>query len=906
MATVASISSMTSWTPEDDLLLKNAVEAGASLEALAKGAVQFSRRFNFQELQARWHSLLYDPDISAQASAGMVELELSGSNLSSKLSGSDYSKGCKDVPEKRKIGSIRRQYFSMRKRLRNEILNSNDMGVLAEPNFRDCSGNGCDFQDHITLDNEPRSGDCMLGDCIPNHFELQEMDFDILHNAFPEAMRDIVDTAAVSHNGNAFHTRCLRPTEDNSPNGVGGKDCLYGFSEDVSSSKRKDGRGSFELKIEHEDTHPLDDNSITFLKCEGVEELGPSQELPIRKHFETDDSEVKLFSHFDSVNDNPQNVCSGLGGRQQVNSSDSEGSASLNRMGLSSPLPSLPIWKTMDDISAPTMPVSVSQGVSIQGAEETSSLPDDGDGKKKTPLGSNIVQPLLRDRHYGVDFVNSTAVSEGDEFQDISGSLLNFSKEDELLLVRVDEIDAMDKSCYDNTNSVLLSSPNEVQVADVCNVEPKSSLGSKPFLATPSGACPSESENIAPSVHVNQQKFYHSEIGVPSTSAVNPDTREISDANTNCTLNTEDPDIPCNDDIFLLIHPSTLFASSETQPFTIDSSDPASSSANQKDSEQRQNLMKKGRDPAHSFTWSQRIVPNMSEFAPGHRLAGCAVKSELPDANHLSLLAPRDPSQCRSVCAIPNSTTDGVREEVVAKTEMRLVDTLTTFREMPLQAEVCAVKTGLQESVVNPSTSNQEESESDNEVPSFSDIEAMILEMDFEPHDQDSYISRIVSRYEYEGTKRTIIRLEQCARSSLQRVMTSQGALAILYGRHLRHYIRKSEVLLGRSTDEIDVDIDLRKEGRANKISRRQAIIKMETDGSFFLKNLGKSLISVNGKSVATGQLLSLASSCLIEIKGMSFVFEINEKYVRGYLDNIARKCKVKNSNFEWSPEGEP
>lgn len=40
----------------------------------------------------------------------------------------------------------------------------------------------------------------------------------------------------------------------------------------------------------------------------------------------------------------------------------------------------------------------------------------------------------------------------------------------------------------------------------------------------------------------------------------------------------------------------------------------------------------------------------------------------------------------------------------------------------------------------------------------------------------------------------------------------------------------------------------------------------MEGDGSFHLKNLGKSLISVNGKSVATGQLLNLSSSCLIEV----------------------------------------
>lgn len=55
-----------------------------------------------------------------------------------------------------------------------------------------------------------------------------------------------------------------------------------------------------------------------------------------------------------------------------------------------------------------------------------------------------------------------------------------------------------------------------------------------------------------------------------------------------------------------------------------------------------------------------------------------------------------------------------------------------------------------------------------------------------------------VSRYQHEETKRTIIRLEQCARSSMQRAIASQGALAILYGRHLKQYIKKTEVLFPR------------------------------------------------------------------------------------------------------------
>lgn len=40
----------------------------------------------------------------------------------------------------------------------------------------------------------------------------------------------------------------------------------------------------------------------------------------------------------------------------------------------------------------------------------------------------------------------------------------------------------------------------------------------------------------------------------------------------------------------------------------------------------------------------------------------------------------------------------------------------------------------------------------------------------------------------------------------------------------------------------------------------------MEQDGSFFLKNLGKSSMFLNGKEIATGQAGSLSSSSLIEV----------------------------------------
>ncbi|KVI08802.1 Forkhead-associated (FHA) domain-containing protein [Cynara cardunculus var. scolymus] len=227
-------------------------------------------------------------------------------------------------------------------------------------------------------------------------------------------------------------------------------------------------------------------------------------------------------------------------------------------------------------------------------------------------------------------------------------------------------------------------------------------------------------------------------------------------------------------------------------------------------------------------------------------------------------------------------------DDLLLKNSIEGLDTPATYSERPLPVEVGSVKMNDPELMDNTYISDQYNSDSDGDIPYFSDVEAMILEMDL-AHTQESCILSEVARYQYEGTKRMIIRLEQSARSSFERTMSSQGALAIFYGRHLMHYIKKAEVTIGRSTDDTEVDIDLRKEGRANKISRRQATIKMEADGSFNLKNLGASSISLNGKDVARGQVVALGSSCLIEIRGMCFVFEINDKYVRRFLDSQPR-----------------
>ncbi|CAN6203281.1 unnamed protein product [Urochloa humidicola] len=133
------------WNAEDDVLLKKAVEAGASLESLAKGAVCFSHKFTLQELQDRWYSLLYDSVTSAQASARMAKYEM-------ELSVSDPAKAMKLFNSKakffslckRKIGSVKNQYYARRKRVCPEPCLSANFGyVITACSCNPTDGSGC-------------------------------------------------------------------------------------------------------------------------------------------------------------------------------------------------------------------------------------------------------------------------------------------------------------------------------------------------------------------------------------------------------------------------------------------------------------------------------------------------------------------------------------------------------------------------------------------------------------------------------------------------------------------------------------------------------------------------------------------------------------------------------------------
>ncbi|XP_039010460.1 uncharacterized protein LOC120139219 isoform X2 [Hibiscus syriacus] len=684
----ASVSS-SSWIPEDDLLLKNAIESGASLEALAKGAVRFSRKFTVRELQDRWRSLLYDPLISDQAAARMIEVELSASNLSSKLN--KFDSLVENGSAKRKFESVKRSYYTMRKRTCNHhVTNSSGVSFLGSSNGNDCIQN--------------RGYDELVGpreDCVQNQFGFGDLGID---SAGKQSQKD-----------------------------------------DLQVSLKKDCFGE---------------------KVENIEQNDVSR----RSH-------CVIFKASDKF-DHPSGV---------------EGTKPYS-VGCSSPQPDMPLWKTMEDVPAAVMPFNDGPGDKSQHVEGEIVHPEDVDGKKMCESGYDIVPSdmMLKD---GYEISNSVATTCGDLAE--TDALLNFDG------------DAIDKSCYESVNSLLLNSSN-VPEDDTPKTKEPETLVSDVCPGTSETACPPKLDEVpdqhSHSGHAEQSHFGNPEINLPSSaSSSNPHSLELHDEVICCMLNSEDPEIPCNDDVL-------LGKDLATEECLLVGSDQASSLANQKSSKEV-SLIQTEDNLTQCFTAPKLIgLDILSESSQG-------VKSEFHDGQcHVISRQSQNslvyPYRFKAAHTFPNSAADGAAVEDPS-------DECNT-KDISTYAKASSIVDTVLEPEANNATSDQIEYESGDNVPSFSDIEAMILEMDLCPEEFDSFIRREVSRYQDEHSKRTIIRLEQGARSAMQRAIASRGAFAVLYGIHMKHYIKESEVILGRATVDVGVDIDLGREGRANKISRRQ------------------------------------------------------------------------------------
>ena len=112
---------------------------------------------------------------------------------------------------------------------------------------------------------------------------------------------------------------------------------------------------------------------------------------------------------------------------------------------------------------------------------------------------------------------------------------------------------------------------------------------------------------------------------------------------------------------------------------------------------------------------------------------------------------------------------------------------------------------------------------------------------------------------------------------------------AVLRGRRVRYLMRSKEITLGRCTNDSTVDVNLSLEGPSSKISRKQALIYLNSNGDFIITNTGKHAFVVDSKPIL-GNLSSckLNNNSIVEIAGLRFVFLINQ-------DLISNKIRVES-----------
>ncbi|KAL2892800.1 Microspherule protein 1 [Bienertia sinuspersici] len=806
------------WIPEDDLLLKNAIEAGASLESLAKGAVQFSRRFTIKELQDRWLALLYDPHISTRAAEQMVELERSASNLPSKSNRGDNSKGNKNAHGKRKVESVRKCYYAMRKRVCNESFNPSDLSFLGDNCF--ISGAGAPVPDEV------------LGDPMDNRFGVKEADFNGL---FPPVTRDGVPSCAVTE----------FPMEQNN---------------------------TYE---DHMEQNATLQNSMTM------------EEPPGHNMFEGSGIQANPECSSRAI------IYSGFEENAIFNPSISDCETTLQHLQCTSPPPAMSDWKALEgDLSI--------RGKNVQ-TRDPFVIPNDGDAGGISEYDVNHVMHTEHELNNQI----STGCAAGylHDFFDLS--------DDEMLMIDGEK-------AFEGLSSLLLDSPNDVTEDKLPSVlEAKEPAAVDTYIDVLSSTSLEEKNdaNVTQLGDSNVQSSSDPQMPT-STACVNSNFPEYRDGVICCTLNMEDQEIPCNDNVVFPSKPRPASGNRRTQSETNNLSSHGKHNTGIQSIGKGPGMMKRepkrfGESCSVSLTRGPEVGLNRAveeigvqfeksraEMSAGFKSSSngygvpCqssqAIKkepSELPLARQHGCGVVEKPGQIVDLGHLP-TVAEGTDQEA---------QVFSAVRNQELNASGSADYMAA-ESGGEPLLSDPEEqfSESDADIPDYSDVESMILDMDLGPEDQDLSCSREVAKYQREDVKRAIIRLEQTANSCTQRAIASHGAFAILYGRHSKHYIKKPLILLGRATEEAPVDIDLGREGHSATISRKQAIIKMDKDGSFILHNCGRSRTYVNNKEVPHGHTLSLLSNCLIEIRGMPFIFEINQAYIKQYLENAARKLEDK------------
>uniref|UniRef100_A0A7N0R9N6 FHA domain-containing protein n=2 Tax=Kalanchoe fedtschenkoi TaxID=63787 RepID=A0A7N0R9N6_KALFE len=829
------------WTPEDDFRLKNAIEVGASLESLAKGAVQFSRRFTLQEIKERWVSILYDPVISAEVSVHVMEIERSSSSLPQKSFRFGGLKDNKCNFKKIKTESIRDHYYSVRKRIRYENCRSMEMELADGQIYSSDHNYGMD-----------PTKNCIIRDPNSNQFEHPQSDAGLTDPCFTHINADGVATSSTGATIQPFHAPHHQFISETFPveRGILPKECPQIFGE----------------------ASLLDD-------CFQVEKMGILEDVNM--------------CGANSVSADPHSILDQINGSgdllEEFDGSLPDCGVSFDNLEYPSPLPEMHVWDTMEDISAPIMPAIDNLAAQSHNASNILALPEGGQS-----LDTYIPDYDGGPAESQFPVQNCDGDPRPSDSDDFLAELDNFL-DGEYLVMDANDIPSNDNPFYEGFSSLLLNSPMDAD-GDKSNILPKplSSAPSDLLQATMDGVDPvvfclsgaSRADEAQPS-HCSDSQL--SIFSIPSH-CQSPDEKSGFVA---CIVNTEEPVVPNNDDI-ILPHVSLSVkdllerrnhwetasdsfnrgqknlgkpeVSSETQIYQL----AIGKSCNYAsvDCKAPNSLPKLGKD----------ISPRSSSLLP-----------DLTNGEHPELVISRGSDNCLGDVASPSATN---------RWSNNLDNQLgNTPDGQPVSSGPDCYNLSVQETVAHPLLEFEEHvQESDDEIPYYSDVEEMVLEMDLGPVDQDIELKDKVSKYQSLDARKQIIRLEQAAHSYMQRTIARRGALAVIYGRNSKHYIKKSEVLLGRGTNVFRVDVDLGAEGRAHKVSRRQAVIKLDADGKFYIKNLGKHPIYKNSLEVASGQTVRLQSGNLLEIQKITLIFEDNPTCVRRHLKSLQKAVETVNT----------
>lgn len=949
------------WTVEDDLVLKNAVEAGAALEALAKGAVRFSHHFTVRELRERWHALLYNPEISTKAAASMVEVELSLMGFS-KLAQFTKLNGKDNITQKQKLQNVRNQYYQMRKRIDAErILPVEDYSLFQNDTVVICTGNVNEVvQEERSAMYEGVSLAVGIEGGVAPTFGLSEESLDTEDKAFSQ-MVNFLASGGLEGDTGAFSSTNMDSLEvDPAPLNLISNGC-YDFSgHDPSVMLTVTAADSGNAYISNENIHQEEvHNSASIHDRSYIMQSSLSLDTitaPIINS-ESNMNPVSLVNHSSDTfqcSDTRYNRAEGF---EKVASEEN-----ISATGMLSQ-PNIGNWEGDSAFLMPSMTVDIKDNADepISNAKyEGASRPGESvrDGHVMLSSFTTEEKLLISSREHvqssggkvqhepqqqlAPTFLPEpqqqpapTFLSNCSERANIyafgNGQELPCDSEYVMLGTLKDESQVRPSQCTGNMAPFSNSSAIEMTV---CLESNGLEVASMPAFPSPVPAQAGQEWN---------HDAIKSEV-LPSNIYANCEPHLFIHGPVECMLNTEDTDVPDNDEFNPLAYQepssiSSVIPSSYVEQTITSGSLPIHGnlvnsmpfckgypvvkeeseaialaqaanqlqphSSNDNESKKPSSDYQQVKMEILEFTTPAVVsdevgasnnpgIPSSSlPIALQQGISTVPLMLENSASNKFNMLS------SHNCIHAPSHGNDGyvnftrpLQFEGAAAIEDKIIQVPHVASFIPVDNRLSDFQlTSCEEAVADQFPGNQENkfSDSDEELPHFSDVEAMILDMDLDPGDDETFSSRTESKRMYKQHRKAIIRLEQTANAAMQRTLVSNGAYAIFYGRYLRYFITKNEVTIGRVTQENLVDIDLGKEGRANKVSRRQATIRLREDGLFYLENHGRRAIAVNSRDIMTGQCIRLGSNCLIEVGGMTFIFEINRRREQTDREHQAR-----------------